>query len=195
MNSVSTNRTQMLRQSIDDRRRQGTRDRALAPYVNRLREVWSVEATAASGEGDQRLRIKLDPWERTALSVAFGVALGTRRRGESLLVEGVAVRSRLQMELLRFDRSLDPANDGGAEETTGLIDQLINTASLGFMLIDEAQQEIQQSIMGGDMRAAKQITAIRGKIRESLNQVAERLGPEATRRAREIATAMSSGTL
>jgi hypothetical protein len=188
-----TDRAQMLRQTVDDRRRHAARDQALAPYLGRLREVWAAESDAGP-DGGSRLRVRLDSWERTAIQIAFGKVMGgSRRRGEELLVEGVAVRSRLEMELARFDNALDPANGAGAGEAAQLIEQLVSSASLAFMLIDDAQREIQQAIVAGDMRAAKQITAIRGKIRGSLNHVSDRLGPEATRKAREMAADMARG--
>ena len=183
MDGLAANRKQMMMQSIRDHRREGIRRAALTPYLDRLRSMWPVGITESN--------LPLEPCERSALQVAYGDGVGPRRRGEALMLEGVALRSKLQEELERFDAAVVAEVEG--DTPSGLhefIEPLVTGASLGLVLIGDAQREIEQSIFSGDMRAAKQVTAIRGKIRETINRVAERLGPVAYRRAREMSVAM-----
>jgi hypothetical protein len=187
MDGAAEKRGKAMIEAIRNYRQFGSRRAVLAPYVEKLVRLGPEgigSVTTTIGDGLPRLEL----WERNGLQMALNGGSGPPTGSSSLLVEGIALRSKVREELDRFE-SGELREDETLER---LICELITNAAIGLTLITEAQKVITEAIVEGDMRLAKQLTMFRAKIRDGVNRIADHLGGDAFRLARAKAEAMAA---
>lgn len=163
------------------------RSRALAPYVEKLRD-WTA---SSSTHGSARIRVggrtlQLESWERARLQQAFDggdVAFADLSR---LLAQGVALLTRCLVNLERCTAG----DTASVTERYAVQGDLMLDAAIGLALLQESQAAIDALVLGGLVDEAKHLSEFRNKLHRTIGEVKLAIGEVERRRALKLSTGL-----
>jgi len=165
------------------------RRRALSTYLDQLPSSGTTEgATAppflrAGAEG-----LALDDWETAALERALRAGARVENDWSALVLESVVVQGKYRDEIER----LEAGENLSKAEALRLTNELITDAAIGLALVGETQKAVAAMTLQGLEDDATRLRGFLRKLSESVSVIRERLDPEQSDHAEQLARQMAA---
>lgn len=182
----------------------------LAPYMGIL-ETALAQHVDSEAEGDLVMTfagdtVTLGEWERGIADQVFGASERTNNAALRI-VESLALEAKIKEDLarhriatsLQVPRIAGDAADGTTDEPTEVVrvkapahvqDEIKRDAALARALLSELQRVIDASVVGGNMKAARQLNQFKPNLHHALNDLRELLDADERRETEELATSV-----
>jgi len=171
---------------VESKRRHPAREKALKPYLEKLRG-WIAQVADADPESSARINIgtrsvTLEGWDRLQLCEYFDQGHGTVSEPAELMAHAIALvlKTVFDVERLKKDEQLESSN------LYALQAELMLDTALGMALLDETQQAIDGWVQAGRVVDAKAMNLFRHQISRAISEAKKRIADSEIQQAEAL---------